>query len=101
MLPYVLEVNCLANLEKFAALAEAMGADIDGFTDRDMAFSAVEAVRCLSEDVGIPTRLRDIETPREALEGMATAAASISRLLDNNPRRLDRAAILRIYEAAW
>jgi hypothetical protein len=32
---------------------------------------------------------------------MATAASGISRLLDNNPRRLDRQAVLAIYRASW
>jgi alcohol dehydrogenase len=101
LLPYVLEVNFMASLDKFADIAEAMGADINLLTDREAAYKAVEEVRTLGLDVGIPARLRDIDVPRQSLDGMATAAAGISRLLDNNPRWLDRDSILKIYEAAW
>jgi alcohol dehydrogenase len=101
LLPYVLEVNYLASLERFADIAQAMGADTSLLTDREAAYRAVEEVRALGLDIEVPARLRDIDVPRESLDGMATAAASISRLLDNNPRWLDRDAILKIYEAAW
>lgn len=101
LLPYVMEANYLSSLDRFANVAEAMGARVGLLTRREAAFKVVGETRCLGADVGIPARLRDIEVPREALADMATAAASISRLLDNNPRRLDREAILRIYEAAW
>lgn len=101
MLPHVMEVNCTASLNRFAAIAGAMGEMVSGLAARQAALKAVEAVRCLNADVGIPARLRDVEIPRDALPELATAAASISRLLDNNPRRLDRDTILRIYEAAW
>lgn len=101
LLPYVMEANYLANVGRFGDIARAMGVDTRLLTDREAAHRAVEEIRALGIDVGIPTRLRDIDVPRESLDGMATAAASISRLLDNNPRWLDRDAILGIYEAAW
>ncbi len=101
LLPYVMEVNYLSNLDRFAAVAEAMGVEVGRLGRREAARAVVEETRRLGEDVGIPGRLRDIEIPHEALDGMATAASTITRLLDNNPRRLDRAAILAIYEAAW
>lgn len=101
LLPYVMEANYLANLDRFARVADAMGAKVGMLTPREAAYKVVEETRCLGADVDIPARLREIDVPHEALEGMATAAASITRLLDNNPRRLDRQAIIRIYEAAW
>ncbi len=101
LLPYVMEANYMADLDRFATVAEAMGAGVALLTRREAAYRVVEETRQLGADVGIPARLRDLEVPRDALEGMATAASAIGRLLDNNPRRLDRAAILRIYEAAW
>jgi alcohol dehydrogenase class IV len=101
LLPYVMEVNYLAGLDRFATVAEAMGVPTGALTRREAAYKVVEETRRLGADVGIPARLRDIEIPESALSGMATAASTITRLLDNNPRRLNRESILGIYQAAW
>ena len=61
----------------------------------------MEAVKKLIADVGLPLRLRDLSVPREALEGMAVATMDITRLLDNNPKRLTLDDDRLIWENAW
>lgn len=101
MLPYVLEVNFVANLEDFAAVAVAMGEPVGGRSPRAAAQAALEACRQISIDVGIPQRLRDVGVPSEAIPGMAEAAAATTRLMDNNPRKLNVKDVRKIYEAAF
>ena len=101
MLPYVLEVNCVGNLAKFADVAEAMGEPIDGLSPRDAAHAAVDACRQISIDVGIPQRMRDVNVTAEAIPGMAEQASQTARLMDNNPRKLSLKDVRAIYEAAW
>lgn len=101
MMPYVLEYNYLADLPKFAKIAEAMGECIDGLCPRDAAHKAVEAVCKLSADIGIPQRLRDVNVPQEALEGFVPGAMATTRLMNNNPRRLTAEDVLAIYKNAW
>ena len=52
-------------------------------------------------DWTLPARLRDCAIPREALPELARQAMGQQRLLQNNPRPVDEADALAIYEAAW
>ncbi|MEG0584576.1 MAG: iron-containing alcohol dehydrogenase, partial [Cetobacterium sp.] len=54
LLPDVVEYNLSSNYKKFANIAQALGKDISGFSDKKAAYMAVEAIRELSEKIGIP-----------------------------------------------
>ena len=101
MMPYVLEYNALADMNKFSKVAEAMGECIQGLCPREAAMKAVNAVRQLSIDVGIPQRMRDVGVPEEAIEGFVPGAMATARLMDNNPRKLTEKEVLEIYRKAW
>lgn len=101
LLPYVLEFNMVADTMKFARVAEAMGENVTGLSAREAAVKAVQAVRTLSLDVGIPQRLRDVSIPENSLSGLAEAAMKVTRLLENNPRRVTLADALALYRAAY
>ena len=62
----------------------------------------IEDVVKLREDIGIPTRLRDIGVTEDMLPGFSAKAFGIKRLMRVNPR-MPRTAdeILAIYKAAW
>ena len=72
MLPIVMEYNADATGEKMKAVAEAMGVDTTGMTQDEYRKAAVDAVRQLSVDVGIPTKLEKIK--EEDLEFLAQSA---------------------------
>jgi alcohol dehydrogenase class IV len=55
----------------------------------------------LSQACGLETGLREMGITREALPVLARDALNQQRLLVNNPRPIDEAAALEIYEAAW
>ncbi len=101
LLPHVMEFNLVSDLEKFANIAEALGEDVDGLSLRDAADMAVEAVRQLSEDVGIVTRIRDLGVPEDAIDEMAKGAMKVTRLLGNNPRVMKEDDARRIYTNAY
>ncbi|MBI3972844.1 MAG: iron-containing alcohol dehydrogenase [Chloroflexi bacterium] len=101
LLPAVLEYNMLADLPKFVKIAEALGEPVAGLSPREAALRGVEAVRTLSKDVGLPAGLREVGVPEEALEGFVDGALSAARLVDNNPRRPAREAVLEIYRASY
>ncbi|BAF61077.1 MAG: iron-containing alcohol dehydrogenase [Pelotomaculum sp.] len=95
----VLEFNCLSNLAKFARVAGAMGEPVAGKSCREAAMLAVKAVRELVEDVGIPTRLRDVGVSEDDIEFLTLSAEKQTRLLSNNPRAMTRKDIERIYSS--
>jgi len=72
MLPIVMEYNADVTGEKFKAIAEAMGVDTTGMTQAEYRKAAVDAVRQLSVDVGIPTKLPAIR--EEDLDFLAQSA---------------------------
>ncbi|GAB4284600.1 MAG: iron-containing alcohol dehydrogenase [Deferrisomatales bacterium] len=97
MLLSVLRFNLIGDLPKFARLAEAFDTGAGG-SPRARAESALDAIDELIRDVGVPTRLRDLGVPEEALDDMAAGAMEVTRLLANNPRTIrleDAAAIYR------
>ncbi|HET7770922.1 MAG TPA: iron-containing alcohol dehydrogenase [Chloroflexota bacterium] len=101
LLPAVLEYNLVADLPKMARVAAAMGEPIEGLSERAAAELAVEAVRQLSRDVGLPGGLREVGVPESALEGFVEGTLSAQRLITNNPRVPSAAAVLEVYRAAY
>lgn len=76
LLPTIMEWNKPACLDKYPAIAEAMGVDISGMTREEAAQAACDAVKALSIKVGIPQRLSEIgisEKDIPALAGQAIA----------------------------
>ena len=74
MLPIVMEYNQDATGDKFKYIAEAMGVDTTGMDQAAYRKAAIDAVRQLSVDVGIPTKLEAMK--EEDLEFLAQSAAA-------------------------
>lgn len=83
MLPIVMEFNQEATGDKFKYIAEAMGVDTTGMDQAAYRRAAIDAVRQLSADVGIPTRLEAMK--EEDLEFLAQSAAA-DACAPGNPR---------------
>ena len=66
ILPTVMEYNAPATGEKYRNIAKAMGVEgVDDMTLDEARKAAVDAVKKLSEDVGIPKDLKDIVKPED------------------------------------
>ncbi|QIP13601.1 iron-containing alcohol dehydrogenase [Spirosoma aureum] len=100
LLPYVMEFNASASLCRHAQVAVALGCE-RGSTDAETAARGVAKINELIRDCGIPSRLRDVNIPREAIPQMADDAMKITRLLKNNPREITREDAIAIYTAAY
>jgi alcohol dehydrogenase class IV len=101
LLPAVMEFNLPANLDKYAAIAEALGEEIRGLSRRKAALRAIKAVKNLSVDVGIPQGMRHLGIPQEAIPKMAEGAMEVTRLMNNNPRTITVKDVQLIYENAY
>lgn len=100
MLKPVLRFNRALCGEEFANLAREIGVTVSPGAD-DPAEAFIVFVEELCEKAGVKTRLRDLGIPRQALGIMAEAAMRETRLLENNPRHLDRKDAEEIYSQAW
>ncbi len=83
MLPLVMEFNQDCTGDKFKAVAEALGVDTTGMDQPAYRKAAIDAVRRLSVDVGIPTRLEKLK--EEDLDFLAQSAAA-DACTPGNPR---------------
>ncbi|MBD8600051.1 MULTISPECIES: iron-containing alcohol dehydrogenase [unclassified Pseudomonas] len=101
LLPYVMEWNKLACVERMRDIADAMGVRVAHLSDRDAADLAVKAMADLCAAVEIPSGLRSFNVPEDAIPAMAEEASRIERLMRNNPRKLTAADIEKIYHAAY
>jgi alcohol dehydrogenase class IV len=101
LLPHVMECNLSAEPSKYAHIAEILGVRIKGMTPLEAATEGVKVVKSLVKDIGIPHRLRDLNVPEEALEGMAVATMDVTRLLANNPKVLTLDDVRSIWKNAW
>ena len=72
MLPIVMEYNADCTGDKLKAVAEAMGVDTTGMDQAAYRKAAIDAVRQLSVDVGIPTKLDKIK--EEDIDFLAESA---------------------------
>ncbi len=84
MLPIFMEFNAEDTGEKCKAIAEALGVDTEGMDQAAYRKAAIDAVRQLSIDVGIPTKLEKLK--EEDLDFLAQAAAA-DACEPGNPRR--------------
>lgn len=94
MLPIVMEFNQDFTGEKFKAIAEAFGIDTAGMDAAAYRKAAIDAVRQLSVDVGIPTKLEKLK--EEDLPFLCESAAA-DACAPGNPRE----ATLADYEAMF
>ena len=83
MLPIVMEFNQEATGEKFKAIAEAFGVNTEGMDPATYRKAAIDAVRQLSVDVGIPTKLEKLR--EEDLPFLCESAAA-DACAPGNPR---------------
>ena len=101
LLPAVMEFNAFSSLEKFARIAEMLGEKVEGLSVREAAVLAVETVKRLAKDLGVPQRLSDLGIPETAIPGMAEEAMKVARPLENNPRPVSLEEAIRIYHSVF
>ncbi len=100
LLPYVVEYNLIGNPGKYAAVAEVMGYDTTDMPLREAAALVVEAIFNLNNDVGIPSSLADLDIPIEKVPEMADIALTVTRPVENNPRKPTREDVIQVYHNA-
>lgn len=74
LLPWVMEFNVPAATDKYIEIAKIFGENIDGLTQIDAAFKAVEAIKKLNIDIGIKDGLKDWGVKEKDLEMIAQKA---------------------------
>ena len=95
LLPTIMEYNAPATGDKYKYIAEAMGVDTAGMDQETYRKAAVDAVRKLSVDVGIPQDLKAI-VKEEDLQFLAESAFN-DACAPGNPREASVEDIIALY----
>jgi alcohol dehydrogenase len=101
LLPYVMRFNFPARIAEFGQIADALGVDVDGAEANGAARLAVEEVDRIVEALDVPPTLKDLGVAEKDLPYLAKQALAAERLVTNNPRLLDEAALETIATAAF
>ena len=104
ILPHVLKFNSInpKACEQYAFLAPLIFKDINLKTNNQIICNEfIERLENLSSLLNIPSKLRDIDIPKEACAKMAKESMKQTRLLVNNPREVTEEDAFNIYNAAW
>lgn len=97
-LPIVMDFNLPTCPEKFASIANAMGEDVRQFSLHHAAKQAVDHVRELLSDIGIPQTFSELGISFELHPKMVDdALAAVPTKL--NPRRADKDQITKLFKA--
>ncbi|WP_298402897.1 iron-containing alcohol dehydrogenase [uncultured Chloroflexus sp.] len=99
-LPPAMRFNSEVAPERYVRIARAMGVNVGGRNNAEVIADGIAAVRTLTADCGLPTRLRDVGVPREALPELAELAA-VEPAIFNNPRPATPEELLAMLEEVW
>ena len=98
ILPTVMEYNAEATGEKYRDIAKAMGVEgTENMSQEEYRKAAVDAVKQLSKDVGIPTDLKDI-VKKEDIPFLAQSAYD-DACRPGNPKETSVEDITKLYES--
>ena len=98
LLPTVMAYNADATGDKYKEIARAMGVDgVDSMTQAQYRQAAVDAVRKLSTDIGIPSDLKEI-VKREDIPFL-TESAVADACAPGNPKEASYEDIVALYES--
>jgi len=100
LFPYVIEFNISAGTERFSEVATALGV-----TPKDSrlenAHAGVQKIRDLCKQCNIPSKLSEIDIPKEAIDRLSDSAMTVSRLLRNNIKEIRVDDAKKIYLNAF
>jgi alcohol dehydrogenase len=99
LLPHVSQYNLIAKMGRYGDIARAMGENLEGLSTRAAADVALDAIKTLSADVGIPSGLAELGVKEADLKTMAENAQKDACGL-TNPRCPTLEDVIQIYKNA-
>lgn len=100
LLPIVMEYNTESSIAKYVDIARAMGIKVDHLSLADAVQAAVDAVKNLAIEVGIPEKLELLNVKEEDLERLSQSAFE-DVCTPGNPREVKLGDILELYKKAF
>ncbi len=100
VLPKVMEFNAMASPKKYINIAKVFGENVSNLPLAEASQKAVEAVRKLAGDIGIPDHLPDVAITTEDIEQMAREVME-SDDVKTNPRETVLQDVVEFYQTVF
>ncbi len=100
LLPHVMNFNIIADPKPYAEIAEVIGV---AKKEKDIfakAYAAVEAVKNLVRDLGLPLGLKELKIKEEDIPELAKTALHHDRLVRGNIRKMSEADFIKLLKSA-
>jgi alcohol dehydrogenase class IV len=89
-------------LEKYSRVAAFFGETTDRLPTAETSKKAIEAIKKLTADLKLPTRMRDLGVNKNQIPHLVDLLFTVMiRNVGNNPRPVSREDAAKIFEAAW
>lgn len=99
ILPYVLEYNADATGDRYKQIAAAMGVPgVEAMSPAEYRRAAVDAVRQLGRDVGIPQKVSDLGVKEEDIDFLADSAMA-DACTPGNPKTPSKEDVVALYHS--
>lgn len=98
LLGAVMEFNLISNPPKFAEIARALGERVEGLSTLEAAQCAVDSLRQLAQDIGLPPSLQELGVKAEDVPRLTDDIMLNQVGLGYNPRMVNRSDVVRILE---
>ncbi|QIZ75697.1 iron-containing alcohol dehydrogenase family protein [Ferrimonas lipolytica] len=99
LLPYVMQFNALCCQHEYAHIATALGVSRDAMTERERCQAAIDAIKQLADDLGLPNQLASVGVTVQDLPLLAEQAMQ-DICLQGNPRQVEQAQIEQLIRQA-
>ena len=93
----VMRFNLPNAQSEYAQLADVIGLTSDGQTDADKALTLIAYLDDLMNALNVPRQLSDYGITESDIDLLASDAMKQTRLLQNNPREINKAQVEAIY----
>ncbi|RUU52548.1 iron-containing alcohol dehydrogenase [Mesorhizobium sp. M2C.T.Ca.TU.002.02.1.1] len=101
MLPYVMRYNLAAATAEMAEIGSALGLACHDGNAAALAEATIDEIARLFAAIGITRTLAELGLPADKIDWTAEQALGIDRLIKNNPRPFDMAAMQNLVRAAY
>lgn len=99
ILPYVMDFNFIAAPRRFSDIAEIMGFDIRGMSEREAGNASIQFVRDLAADIGAPQRLKDVGITDDMIDWAGQLALNDACMV-TNPRDINLEQVKKLLKNA-
>jgi alcohol dehydrogenase len=101
LLAHGMRFNLPVSAPRYRLVAEAFGLNVQGKSDTEVGELAIQAVDRFVRSLGLPTKLSELNLPRERIEDLAKIAVGDPGMKSNIRRVKDPQEIIPVLLAAW